>query len=43
MSNHKIAFNTNLSEPYTTRADFTYRITPTDLDYRYRIGPMLSG
>jgi hypothetical protein len=28
MSNHEIAFNTNLSEPVTTRAEFTYKITP---------------
>lgn len=28
MSNHEIAFNTNLSEPIRTWADFTYKITP---------------
>jgi hypothetical protein len=28
MNNHEIAFNTDLSEPVTTRADFTYKITP---------------
>ena len=28
MSNHEITFNTNLSEPTSTRADFTYKITP---------------
>jgi hypothetical protein len=29
MSNHEISFNTDLSEPTRTRADFTYKITPT--------------
>ena len=29
MSNHEITFNTNLSEPIRTQADFTYKITPT--------------
>ena len=29
MSNHEITFNTNLSDPTRTRADFTYKITPT--------------
>jgi hypothetical protein len=29
MSNHEISFNTNLSEPVRTRADFTYKISPT--------------
>ena len=28
MNTHEITFNTNLSEPIRTRADFTYRITP---------------
>jgi hypothetical protein len=28
MSNHEITFNTDLSEPVRTRADFTYKITP---------------
>jgi hypothetical protein len=28
MSSHEISFNTNLSEPIRTRADFTYKITP---------------
>jgi len=28
MTNHEIAFNTDLSERATTRADFTYKITP---------------
>jgi hypothetical protein len=29
MSRHEITFNTNLSEPARTRADFTYKIMPT--------------
>ena len=29
MSNNQITFNTNLSETPRTRADFTYKITPT--------------
>src|SRR5215471_3200269 len=29
MSNHEITFNTKLSEAPKTRADFTYKITPT--------------
>src|SRR6516162_1448843 len=29
MSSHEITFNTNLSEPPRTQADFTYKITPT--------------
>jgi hypothetical protein len=29
MSTHEITFNTNRSEPLRTRADFTYRISPT--------------
>jgi hypothetical protein len=29
MSSHEITFYTNLSEPTSTRADFTYKITPT--------------
>ena len=29
MSNHEIAFNTDLSEPMRTRADFIYEITLT--------------
>ena len=28
MSSHEITFNTNLSDPTRTRADFTYNITP---------------
>ena len=28
MSNHEISFNTKLSDPIRTRADFTYKITP---------------
>jgi hypothetical protein len=28
MSNHEITFNTDLSEPVRTRADFSYEITP---------------
>jgi hypothetical protein len=28
MSNHEISFNTDLSEPVRTRADFTYKISP---------------
>jgi hypothetical protein len=29
MSSREISFNTNLSEPPRTRADFIYKITPT--------------
>jgi hypothetical protein len=29
MSNHEITFNTNVSGTPTTRADFTYKISPT--------------
>ena len=29
MSNHEITFNTNLAEPVRTRADSTYKISPT--------------
>ena len=29
MSSHEITFDTNLSELPRTRADFTYKITPT--------------
>jgi hypothetical protein len=29
MSSYEISFNTNFSEPPRTRADFTYKITPT--------------
>jgi hypothetical protein len=29
MSSNEITFNTNLSEPPRTRADFTYNIAPT--------------
>jgi hypothetical protein len=29
MSSHEISFNTKLSEQVRTRADFTYKITPT--------------
>ena len=28
MSSHEITFNTNLSEPPRTQADFTYKISP---------------
>jgi len=28
MSNHEISFNTDISDPIKTRADFTYNITP---------------
>ena len=28
MSNHEISFNTDISGPIRTRADFTYNITP---------------
>jgi hypothetical protein len=28
MSSHEITFNTNLSEPPRTHADFTYKISP---------------
>ena len=28
MNKHEITFNTNLSEPPRTRADFTYKISP---------------
>ena len=28
MSNHEISFNTDISDPIRTRADFTYNITP---------------
>ena len=28
MSSHEITFNTNLSDPTRTRADFTHNITP---------------
>jgi hypothetical protein len=28
MSDNQITFNTNLSDPIKTRADFTYEITP---------------
>ena len=35
MSNHEITFNTNLSEPTSTRADFTYKITPTVISIVY--------
>jgi hypothetical protein len=28
MTNHEISFNTDLSEPIRTRADFTYKISP---------------
>jgi len=31
MSNHEINFNTKLSEPTSTRADFTYKITPSTI------------
>ena len=29
MSGHEISFDPNLSDPIKTRADFTYKITPT--------------
>jgi|SRR5215469_1437443 len=29
MNTHENTFNTNLSEPPRTRADFTYKVTPT--------------
>jgi hypothetical protein len=29
MSSHEISFNTNVSDPISTRADFIYKITPT--------------
>ena len=29
MSSHEISFNTNFSDPISTRADFIYKITPT--------------
>jgi hypothetical protein len=29
MSNHEITFNANLPQTVRTRADFTYKITPT--------------
>ena len=28
MSNHEISFNTGISDPIRTRADFAYNITP---------------
>jgi hypothetical protein len=31
MSGKEIGFNTNLSEPVKTRADFTYKITPNTI------------
>ena len=29
MSSHEISFNTNLSDPIKTRADFIYKISPS--------------
>jgi len=33
MSSHEITFNTNLSEPPRTQADFTYKISPTVISF----------
>jgi hypothetical protein len=42
MNKPELTFNTNVSGTPTTRADFTYKISPTVVfNCRYRIGPML--
>ena len=38
MGNHEISFNTNLSEPSGTRADFTLQNLPQgDFHFRYKL------